>query len=135
MQPVYAFDRPVLPLGTRVQGHISKIGRPSGKQLTWSILNADFSPPRPIEVTFDQIVVADDKLLPLHAAIVPGFGQVIRLVDSASAKSSGSQNAFSAKMAEAKQEWRLAMQQIEQPRAGPSFRPGRCGTSSTVGGS
>jgi hypothetical protein len=46
MQSVYAFDQLVLPLGTQVRGHISKIGKPSGKQLTWSTLNADFSPTR-----------------------------------------------------------------------------------------
>jgi hypothetical protein len=115
MQPVYAFDRLVIPLGAQVQGHISKIGKPSGKQLTWSILNADFSPPRPIEVSFDQIVSADGTPLPLHATVVPGSGQVIRLVDSGSAKSGGAKNAFSVKMDEAKQEWRLAMQQIEEP--------------------
>jgi hypothetical protein len=115
MQPVYAFDRLVLPLGTEVRGHISNIGKPSGKQLTWSILNADFSPPRPIDVSFDEIVPADGKPLPLHVAVVPGSGQVIRLVDSGSAKNGGSHNAFSAKMDEAKQEWRQAMQQIKQP--------------------
>ena len=115
MQPVYAFDRLVIPLGTQVKGHISKIGKPSGKQLTWSILNADFSPPRPVEVSFDEIVPAEGKPLPLHAAVVPGSGQVIRLVDSRSTKSGGAKTAFSAKMDEAKQEWRQAMQQINQP--------------------
>jgi hypothetical protein len=105
MQPVYAFDQLVLPLGIQVRGHISKIGRPSGKQITWSILNADFSPPRPLEVSFDQIILADGRQLPLHAAIVPGSGQVIRLVDSGSAKNGGAKNAVSAKMDEAKQEW------------------------------
>jgi hypothetical protein len=115
MQPVYAFDRLVLPVGTRVRGRISKIGRPSGKELTWSILNADFSPTRPIEVSFDQIVPADGEPLPLHGAVVPGSGQVINLVDAGSAKSGGTKNAFSAKMDEAKQEWRQAMLQIKQP--------------------
>jgi hypothetical protein len=115
MEPVYAFDRLVLPVGTRVQGQISKIGRPSGKELTWSILNADFSPTRPIEVSFDQIVPADGGPLPLHAAVVPGSGQVINLVDAGSTKSGGVKNAWTAKMDEAKQEWRQAMQQIKQP--------------------
>ena len=123
MQPVYAFDRLVLPLGTRVQGHIAKIGRPGGKQLTWSILNAEFSPPRPIEVSFDQIVLADGRSLPLHALVVPGSGQVIRLVDSGSSKSGGGKNALSAKMDEAKQEWQHATQQIKQPgKAHRAFR-------------
>jgi type IV secretory pathway VirB10-like protein len=115
MQPVYAFDHLVLPLGTRVDGRISKIGRPSGKQLTFSILNADFTPLRPIQVSFDQIVLADGTHLPLHAAVVPGSGQVIRLVDTRSAQRGNAKNPLSAKMNEAKQEWQQAVQQIKQP--------------------
>jgi hypothetical protein len=115
VQPVYAFDRIVLPLGTRVLGHISKISRPSGKQLTWSILNADFSPPRPVEVSFDRIVLTKGTQIPLRATVVPGSGQVIRLVDSASAKNGGTKNPLSSKMDEVKQEWRQAMQQVKQP--------------------
>ena len=116
MQPVYAFDQLVLPLGTRILGHIAKIGSPGGKQLTLSILNADFTPPRPIQVSFDQIVLADGRQLPLYAEVVPGSGQVIRLVDSGSTHSSnGVKTALSAKVDEAKQEWHQAMQQIEQP--------------------
>lgn len=115
MQPVYAFDHLVLPLGTRVEGHISKIGKPTGKQLTLSILNANFTPPRPIEVSFDQLVLANGTHLPLHAAVVPGSGQVIRLVDTGSAKGSDKKNPLSAKMNEAKQEWQQAVQQIKQP--------------------
>jgi hypothetical protein len=110
MQPVYAFDRLVLPVGTRVQGHISNIGKPGGKQLTWSILNADFSPARPVHVTFDQIVLAGGKHLPLRASVVPGSGEVIRLIDSGAAQNGGATNPLSIKMNEAKQEWRQAMQ-------------------------
>jgi type IV secretory pathway VirB10-like protein len=115
MQPVYAFDHLVLPLGTRVQGHVSKIGRPTGKQLTFSILNADFTPTRPIQVSFDQIVLKDGTHLPLHASVVPGSGQVIRLVDTGSAQRGKAKNPVSAKMNEAKQEWQQAVQQIHQP--------------------
>jgi hypothetical protein len=115
MQPVYAFDQLVLPLGTHVRGRISKIGSVGGKQLTLSILNADFTPPRPIQVSFDEIVLADGRQLPLHAAVVPGSGQVIRLIDSGRTPSSGAKGALAAKMDEAKQEWRQAVQQIEQP--------------------
>jgi hypothetical protein len=115
MQPVYAFDHLVLPLGTRVEGRISKIGRPSGKQLTFSILNADFTPLRPIQVSFDQIVLADGTHMPLHAAVVPGSGQVIRLVDTSSAQRGSAKNPLSTKMNEAKQEWQQAVRQIKQP--------------------
>jgi hypothetical protein len=115
MQPVYAFDHLVLPLGTRVEGHVSKIGRPTGKQLTFSILNADFTPVRPIEVSFDEIVLKDGTKMPLHVAVVPGSGQVIRLVDTGSAQRGKAKNPLSAKMNEAKQEWQQAVAQIHQP--------------------
>jgi hypothetical protein len=115
MQPVYAFDHLVLPLGTRVQGHIARISSPGGKLLTLSILNADFTPERPIQMSFDQILLADGRNMPLHVAVVPGSGQLIRLVDSAPAQSGTAKHGLSAKIAEAKQEWGQAMQQVEQP--------------------
>jgi hypothetical protein len=115
MQPVYAFDQLVLPLGTRVQGHIARIGSPGKKLLTLSILNADFTPTRPIQVSFDQILLADGRQMPLHVAVVPGSGQLISLVDSASSKSGSAKHGLSAKVSEAKQEWGQAMQQVKQP--------------------
>jgi hypothetical protein len=62
VQPVYAFDQLVLPAGTKVDGHIARIGRPSGKQLTFSILNADFSPPRPVEVITCKAVISHSPM-------------------------------------------------------------------------
>jgi hypothetical protein len=115
MQPVYAFDHLVLPAGDEVNGHIVRIGSPGGKRLMLSILNADFTPTRPIEVAFDDIVLADGKHVPLRVAVVPGSGQIIRLVDSSSAKGASAKNPFSAKMDEAKQQWKQAMSQVKQP--------------------
>jgi hypothetical protein len=51
----------------------------------------------------------------LHATVVPGSGQVIRLVDSGSAKGAPAKSGLSAKMDEARQEWRQAMSQVKQP--------------------
>jgi hypothetical protein len=115
MQAVYAFDQMVLPVGTRIRGHISNIGSPGGKLLTLSILNADFTPTRPIQVSFDEIVLADGRELPLHVAVVPGSGRVIRLIDSGAGQGGSAKNGVSVKMDEAKQEWRQAMQQIKEP--------------------
>jgi hypothetical protein len=64
MQPVYAFDQLVLPMGAEVNGHIARIGSPGGKRLTLSVLNADFTPARPVEVAFDDIVLADGDVCP-----------------------------------------------------------------------
>jgi hypothetical protein len=115
MQPVYAFDQLVLPAGAEISGHIVRIGSPGGKQLTLSILNADFTPTRPVEVAFDDIVLADGKRLPLHATVIPGSGQVIRLLDSGSTKGPPAKSGLSAKMDEAKKEWHQTMSQVKQP--------------------
>jgi hypothetical protein len=115
VQPVYAFDRLVLPAGSKVEGHISRIGRPSGKQLTFSILNADFSPPRPVEVTFDRILLADGRNLPLHAAIMPGSGQVIRLIEPSASTQGRAKHGLSAQLDAAKQQLRQAMTEVKQP--------------------
>jgi type IV secretory pathway VirB10-like protein len=115
MQPVYAFDQLVLPAGAEVNGHVARIGSPGGKRLMLSIMNADFTPTRPIEVAFDDIVLADGRHLPLRVEVVPGSGQVIRLVDSSSAKGAPAKNPLSAKMDEAKRQWKQAMSQVKQP--------------------
>jgi hypothetical protein len=115
VQPVYAFDQLVLPAGTKVDGHIARIGRPSGKQLTFSILNADFSPTRPVEVMFDNIVLPDGRNRPLHAAIMPGSGQVIRLIEPSASTQSAAKHGLSAQVDAARQEWHQAMMQVKQP--------------------
>jgi hypothetical protein len=115
VQPVYAFDQLVLPAGTKVDGHIARIGRPSGKQLTFSILNADFSPPRPVEVMFDNIVLPDGRNLLLHAAIMPGSGQVIRLIEPSASTQSPARHGLSAQLDAARQQWHQAMMEVKQP--------------------
>ena len=115
MQSVYAFDQLVLPTGAEVNGHIARIGSPGGKRLILSVLNAEFTPMRPIEVAFDEVVLADGRHLPLRVGVVPGSGQVIRLVDSSSAKGARAKNPLSAKIDEAKQQWKQAMSQVKQP--------------------
>jgi hypothetical protein len=114
MLPVYAFDHEVIPQGVEVDGHISKIGSPGGKKLVMSYLNANFTPTRPIEVTFDDIVLPDGRRVPLHVTVVPGSGQVIRLVDSGNA-AGGPKSGIAAKMDQAKQEWRQARAQVHEP--------------------
>jgi hypothetical protein len=115
VQPVYAFDQLVLPAGTKVDGHIARIGRPSGKQLTFSILNADFSPPRPVEVMFDNLVLPDGRNLLLHAAIMPGSGQVIRLIEPSASTQSPARHGLSAQLDAARQQWHQAMMEVKQP--------------------
>ncbi|HWZ52963.1 MAG TPA: hypothetical protein VNW54_16020 [Granulicella sp.] len=113
MLPVYAFDHEVIPQGVEVDGHISSIGSPGKKKLLMSYMNANFTPTRPVEVTFDAIVLPDGRRIPLHVTVVPGSGQVIRLVDTG--KAAPAKSGIAAKLDQAKQEWQQARQQVHEP--------------------
>jgi hypothetical protein len=116
VQPVYAFDRLVIPVGTEVTGHISKISGISSKERTLGILNADLTPTHPIEVAFDDLVLTDGRHIRLHTLVTPGSGQVIQLASAGEhEKRSMVKTAASQKMEEAKQEWHNAMKQVREP--------------------
>jgi hypothetical protein len=82
MQPVYVFDHLVIPVGTTATGRISAIAPVPGGTRALSALNADFTPSRKLFVTFDELILPDGHHVDLHATIVPGSGQVIRLVSA-----------------------------------------------------
>jgi type IV secretory pathway VirB10-like protein len=120
VQPVYAFDRLVVPAGTKVDGHIARIEGLTRKKRTLGILNADFTPTRKVEVEFDQLVLAEGRTIPFKAFVTPGSGQVMQLVSTKdnkkkkSAKDSTSEKIDEAKQ-EARRQWQDAIKQIKEP--------------------
>src|SRR3984893_14196659 len=72
MQPVYVFDRLVIPVGTAANGRISAIEPISGGKRTLSALNADFTPSHKLAVVFNELILADGRHIDLHATVVPG---------------------------------------------------------------
>src|SRR5690349_16868953 len=49
MEPVYVYDRIVLPVGSHLTGHIERLEQPSKKKRTLAVVEGDFSPhPHPI---------------------------------------------------------------------------------------
>lgn len=77
--PVYAFDRVVVPSGSEVDGHVAKLTPPSGLRKTGYYLNADFSSHRSVEVEFDTLILPNGKRIALRTKILPGVGPVLRL--------------------------------------------------------
>jgi hypothetical protein len=120
VEPVYAFDKVVLPVGVEVTGQITKLEGVSGGRRTLEALNAEFTPPRKVEVEFNEFVLADGRHIPFHSAVTPGSGQLIRFVTAADAdkkkgvKDTASEKAKQAKE-EAKREWEAAMKQVHEP--------------------
>jgi hypothetical protein len=121
VEPVYAFDHIVVPVGSEVIGEITKIERLSEGKRTLGVLNADFTPLRKVEVGFHELVLPDGRRFPLHASVAPGSGQVIDLVTAADEKEKKNavKNMASEKIKEAKQqahqEWDNAMKQLKTP--------------------
>jgi type IV secretory pathway VirB10-like protein len=120
VEPVYAFDQIVVPVGASVEGRISELGKLSGKQRTLSALNADFTPPRDVGVNFDAMVLPNGKRMPIETSVTPGSGRVLQFVTGAEpdkkkgVKDEAAEKTKEAK-AQAKQQWDQAMQQIHTP--------------------
>ncbi len=115
MQPVYVFDHLVIPVGTVATGRISAIAPVRLRTRALDALNADFSPARKLTVAFDELVLPDGHHINLHATIVPGSGQVIRLVTADQHKKNAVKDAVAQKMDQVRAQWNNAMKQVESP--------------------
>jgi hypothetical protein len=120
-EPIYAFDKLVVPVGTEVTGKITELEGVSNGKRTLEALDADFTPARKITVEFDTIALADGTHIPMQTIVTPGSGQVIEFVTAAdpdqkksTVKDEASEKTKEAK-AEAKREWNDAMAQVEEP--------------------
>lgn len=120
VEPVYAFDQEVIPVGSEVRGRIKAIKGAPGMQRFLSALNADFSPARAIEVEFEEIILPDGKHIPIQTIVTPGSGQPLQLITTVDQdKKTTAKDVASQKMKEAvheaKQKWESAMGQVKRP--------------------
>jgi hypothetical protein len=119
-EPMYAFDKLVVPVGTEVTGQITQLDGVSGGKRTLDALNADFTPPRKVQIEFDDLELIDGRHISIHTTVTPGSGQVIQFVTAADGgkkkgvKGAASQKADQAKE-EAKRQWDNAMKQVHEP--------------------
>jgi hypothetical protein len=119
-EPVYAFDKLVVPVGTKVTGRVTQLESVSSAKRTLDALNADFTPPRNVQIEFDDLELIDGRHIPIHTAVAPGSGQVIQFVTAAhgdkkkSVKNAASEKADQARE-EAKRQWENAMKQVHEP--------------------
>jgi hypothetical protein len=120
VEPVYAFDKLVVPVGAEVTGHVTQLEDLSGRKRTLEALNADFTPARKVGVAFDQLVLPGGTRIPIQTSVTPGSGEVINFVTAPdqgqkkSVKDVASEKAEQAKQ-QAKREWDDAVAQVETP--------------------
>jgi len=120
LEPVYTFDRLVLPVGTEVFGKISQMQGVSISRRTLAALDADLTPDRQLTVEFSELLLPDGKRMPIQTSVVPGSGQVIRFVSAAeNEKKKGLKDIATERERQAKEEARrqfeAAMQQVKEP--------------------
>lgn len=121
MEPVYAFDKLLIPAGTTVTGKISAIDGVPKKMRTLEAMDGNFSPTRAVHVEFDKLQMADGRNLPIQTETSLAPNGILKFVPAntkAEAKNKV-QNAASKRVSEARQQirqqWSDLQKQIHAP--------------------
>lgn len=121
-EPVYAFDKLLVPAGSVVTGKVAAIDPVPKTKRTLAAMNADLSPARQVHLDFDELVLANGQHIPLQAVVSPGSQGVLQFVPANVKGNSGKDetgNAASKKISETRQEvrrqWSEAMKQLHAP--------------------
>ena len=77
VEPVYAYDRIVVPAGAKVLGRIEKLERVSAGTRLKSMLAINFSPARRVALQFDRLVLEDGREVALATRVGPGTANVV----------------------------------------------------------
>jgi hypothetical protein len=120
IEPIYAFNKLLIPVGTTVTGEISAIDGVSKKVRTLQAMDGNFSPVRAVHVQFDELHMADGKQMAIQTVTSPAPGGVLKFVPAnAKAKKNKVQEAASGKVSQAKQQirqqWSDLQKQIHAP--------------------
>ena len=118
MEPVYAFDRVVIPAGAEVSGHITNLEDISAGKRTLSALDANFTPDHKVTLEFEELDLGDGRHMALHTVVTPGTGRLLEFVQARESKKTYKEQA-SEKIAEAKRQakekWDNAVKQVTEP--------------------
>ncbi|MGA9257450.1 MAG: hypothetical protein WBV98_12650, partial [Candidatus Sulfotelmatobacter sp.] len=121
VEPVYAFDKLLIPAGTKVNGKVSAIDGVPGKTRLLDATDGNFSPVRHVHVQFDELVMADGRHMALQTVASPAPDGVLRFI-SANEKAekknkvedAASKN-VSATRQEIRRQWNDLQKQIHEP--------------------
>jgi hypothetical protein len=77
MEPVYAFDREVIPSGTKVEGRITGFQKPGKWKRISTMLTGDFTPLREPEITFQSLVLPSGSRIAIDTSVAPGIDRIV----------------------------------------------------------
>jgi len=119
--PVYAFDKLLVPAGTTVNGKISAIDAVPKKKRTLEAMDANFSPVRAVHVQFDELVMADGRRISMHTVASPAPDGVLNFVpaNATAENKSRVEDAAAKKVSQTRQQirqqWAALQKQIHEP--------------------
>jgi hypothetical protein len=120
-EPVYAFDKLLIPVGTTVTGKISGIDAVGKKRRTLEAMDGNFTPERAVHVQFDELVMADGRRIPIQTLASPAPNGILRFVpaNAKAEKKNKVEDAASKKVSAARQQvrqqWSELKRQIHEP--------------------
>jgi hypothetical protein len=76
-EPVFSFDREVIPAGTKVEGTITGFESAGKWKRISAMLGGDFTPQREPQITFHTLVFADGTRLPIQTSALAGSEKVV----------------------------------------------------------
>jgi hypothetical protein len=120
-EPVYAFDKLLIPVGTPVNGRVSAIDAVPKKIRTLEAMDANFSPVRRVHVQFDELVMADGRRVLMQTVASPAPDGVLRFVpaNEKAAKTNKVQDVAAKKVSatrqQVRQQWAALQKQIHEP--------------------
>jgi hypothetical protein len=120
-EPVYAFDKLLVPVGTVVNGKVSAIEAVPKKVRTLQATDGNFSPTRKVHVQFDELVMADGRHVALQTVASPAPDGVLRFVSAneKAARKNQVEDAAAKKVSATRQEiqrqWSELQKQIHEP--------------------
>jgi hypothetical protein len=77
IQPVYAFDREVIPSGSTVEGRIVAFHSPGKLKRFFTMLGGDFTPPREPQIAFDTLVLPNGTRISIETVVFAGAEKVV----------------------------------------------------------
>ncbi len=79
IEPIYVFDRMVLPAGTLVEGHVAAIGGVPFRRRFTALMAGNLTPRRDVRAQFDGLVLKDGSRLFVHTALAGGTAHTARV--------------------------------------------------------
>jgi len=122
-EPIYAFDKLLIPAGSEVIGKITEIDSVPKKTRTLAAMNADFSPQHKLQIELEDLVAPDGRRLPIHAVISPDANAVLQFVPASQTKQSKvreGKNMAKSRLAQARQDLKKQLASFESQLSAPN---------------